>query len=101
MPNQISPPVPICRHDERLTHARLSEEAKSVLMDWFELAPGEAETLVASWAGKCQVPACELAEALTRGVCQGRATGCSPAVLRQVEDLLRRLPTRPPHAGPP
>jgi hypothetical protein len=92
MSNQVSAPARVCRHDGRLSHTRLMEQAKVVLIDWFELAPADAEALLRSWASECGVPACELAEGLTLGVCQGRATGCSLAVVRQLEELLRRLP---------
>jgi hypothetical protein len=64
-------------------------------MDWFEMSPAEAERVLDTWARQSAVPVCAVSEALTRGICQGRATGCDDTVLRQLEERLRQLPPPP------
>jgi hypothetical protein len=88
--------APICGHGHLSTHVTVLEQAVGVLMDWYELPSLEAKIQLCAWAVRCDVSACELAEALVDGVCRGRATACRPGVLRELEQLLRELPRLQP-----
>jgi hypothetical protein len=68
------------------------EQAKGVLMDWFCIAPAEAEDVLLSWAYEADLPADRLAGVFVHDVCQGRSTGCDPSVVRLIEAKVRQLP---------
>lgn len=68
------------------------QQAVSVLMDWYDLPPLEAEAELGRWAIQCEVSTYRVAEALVRGVCLGQATSFHATLLRQLEQLLRSLP---------
>lgn len=61
-------------------------------MDWYEIPPAEAEVQLRTWAAHCDLSLCQVAEALVHGIFLGKSSGCSGAVLRQLEQLLRELP---------
>jgi hypothetical protein len=91
MSEQINAPS-LCSHYQSATHLAVIEQAVGVLMDWYELPPAQADCRLRSWAAQCEVPPCQVAEALANGVCLGRAHGCQVTVVRQLEQLLRELP---------
>jgi hypothetical protein len=69
------------------------QQAVGVLMDWYDISPYAATEQLQVWADDCGVPITELAEGFVNGICLGRPTTCRDTVLRQLEELLRQLPT--------
>ncbi|WP_112244544.1 hypothetical protein [Kribbella monticola] len=91
MSDRVLTAAPICGHGHLTAHVAVLDQAIAVLMDWYELPSLEAKIQLCAWAVRCDVSACELAEALVDGVCLGKATGCR-GVVRELEQLLRELP---------
>ena len=89
---------------------RLVEQAKGVVMLRYGVSSYEALAALARWAREAHVSLAELAHALVKGVCQGRATPDSRGLVRWLEHRLRadldeaatapRHPCRPWPGGP-
>lgn len=79
------------------------EQARDVLMVWFDVSVPEADRLLRAWAGQADASVPELATALVFDILRGTPSGCHKQVLRYLEDNLRQLPSKPggaPLAGP-
>ncbi|WP_165554097.1 ANTAR domain-containing protein [Kribbella capetownensis] len=70
------------------------EQARDVLMVWFDVSASEAAHLLTAWAHQTHASVAELATALVFDILRGTPSGCQGHVLRHVEDNLRQLPHR-------
>jgi hypothetical protein len=82
----------LCSHHQLAAHVAVIQQAVGVLMDWYELPSAQAGRRLRSWAARCEVSPCQVAEALVNGICLGRPHSCQVTVVRQLERLLRELP---------
>ena len=90
---------------ETVTDPVLVEQAKGVVMLRYGVSSYEALAALARWAREAHVSLAELAHALVKGVCQGRATPDSRGLVRWLEHRLRadldEAATAPPTPVPP
>lgn len=69
------------------------EQARDILMAWFDVAAPEADRLLRVWARRAHAPVRQVATALVFDILHGMPSGCQKGVLRYVEENLRRLPS--------
>jgi hypothetical protein len=65
------------------------EQAKGVLMLRYGVGSYESLAAMARWAREAHVPLPELANALVKGICQGRVTPGTQGMVRWLEHRLR------------
>jgi hypothetical protein len=76
------------------SHDGIVGRARDVLVEWFELPGSEAELALRTWSRQSGIPLDTLAIALTSDIYEGKPSGCTPSVLRQLEQSLRDLSSR-------
>jgi len=65
--------------------------ARDVLVEWFELPTRDAEVILRTWSRRSGIPLRTVAVALSSDIYEGTPSGCTPKVLRQLEQCLREL----------
>jgi hypothetical protein len=68
--------------------------ARDVLMEWFEVSAGDANRLLVTWSRRSGTPLRTLAVALISDIYEGKPSGCTPQVVRRLEQDLREVSGR-------